>query len=226
MPRRRIVMLLVACALVAPAAARAAEPNPDTGGTSMPATDPALTATANVLVGQVATFSGTLPADAGRIVTIERHDAVTDTWIPVATALVAADGSYEATWQTDVTGRLRTRASVERTAEAGAALALAAPHEASLTVYRPAVASWYGPGFYGRRTACGKRMSRSLLGVAHKKLPCGTDVALTYEGRTVTVPVVDRGPFKRGRRWDLTIAAAKALGFTFTDRIGAVRVDR
>ena len=67
-------------------------------------------------------------------------------------------------------------------------------------------------------------MSRTLLGVAHRKLPCGTDVALTYEGRTITVPVVDRGPFKRGRRWDLTIAAAKALGFTFTDRIGAVRV--
>ena len=49
-------------------------------------------------------------------------------------------------------------------------------------------------------------------------------VALTYEGRTITVPVVDRGPFKRGRRWDLTVGAAKALGFTFTDRIGAVRV--
>ncbi len=93
-----------------------------------------------------------------------------------------------------------------------------------MTVYRPAVASWYGPGFYGRKTACGQRMSRTLLGVAHRKLPCGTEVALTYGGRAITVPVVDRGPFRPGRRWDLTAATAKALGFTFTDRIGAVRV--
>ena len=93
-----------------------------------------------------------------------------------------------------------------------------------MTVYRPAVASWYGPGFYGRRTACGQRMTRTLLGVAHRTLPCGTEVALTYRGRSITVPVVDRGPFRAGRRWDLTAATAKALGFAFTDRIGAVRV--
>ena len=229
MPRCRIHMLLmlVACAaLAAPAAARAADPAPDTGGTAMPEEAPALTATQHVLVGQVATFRGSLPADAGRVVTIERHDALTDEWVPVATAAIASDGSYEATWETDVTGRLRTRANVQRPAESGAALALATPHEASLTVYRPATASWYGPGFYGRRTACGQRMSRKLLGVAHRKLPCGTDVAIAYEGATITVPVVDRGPFKRGRRWDLTIATARALGFTFTDRIGAVRVDQ
>ena len=93
MPRRRIVMLLVACALAAPAAARAADPAPDTGGTAMPAGDLALTATQHVLVGQVATFRGSLPADAGRVVTIERHDAVTDEWIAVATALIASDGT-------------------------------------------------------------------------------------------------------------------------------------
>ena len=64
-----------------------------------------------------------------------------------------------------------------------------------MTVYRAAVASWYGPGFYGRKTACGQRMTRKLLGVAHKRLPCGTEVALSYGGRSITVPVVDRGPF-------------------------------
>ena len=226
MPRRRIAMLLFVCALAAPASARAdtAAPGPDTGGTAAPAGDLPLTPTAHVLVGKVATFRGLLPADAGRIVTIERHDAVADQWIPVATALVTAGGAFEARWQTDVTGRLRTRATVQRTAEEGAALAAAAAHETSLTVYRPALASWYGPGFYGRKTACGKRMTRTLLGVAHRKLPCGTDVALTYRGRTITVPVVDRGPFRPGRRWDLTAATAKSLGFTFTDRLGAVRV--
>jgi rare lipoprotein A len=227
MPRRRIhMLLLVACVLATPGAARAADPAPDTGGTSMPATDPALSATGHVLVGQVATFRGSLPADAGKVVTIERHDVVTGAWIPVARATIAADGAYEAEWEADVAGRLRTRANVERRAGDGASLALVAPHETSLTVYRPATASWFGPGFYGRRTACGRRMTRRLLGVAHKKLPCGTDVAIAYEGSTITVPVVDRGPFKRGRRWDLTAATAKALGFAATDRIGAVRVDQ
>ena len=79
-----------------------------------------------------------------------------------------------------------------------------------MTVYRPAVASWYGPGFYGRRTACRLKLTRSLLGVAHKKLPCGTEVALLYRGESITVPVVDRGPFIRGRSWDLTATARGA----------------
>ena len=63
-----------------------------------------------------------------------------------------------------------------------------------------------------------------LLGVAHRRLPCGTPVALYYQGRTIVVPVVDRGPFRHGVTWDLTEATAQALGFTTTDRIGAVRL--
>jgi rare lipoprotein A len=106
----------------------------------------------------------------------------------------------------------------------GEAVAASASPELAITVHRPAMATWYGPGFYGRRTACGHRMTRSLLGVAHKTLPCGTQVAVLYKGRRITVPVVDRGPFRRGTRWDLTAATAGALGFKFTDRLGAVRV--
>jgi rare lipoprotein A len=223
MPARRIFMLLLVCALVAPAAAHADDPAPSTGGTAAPVADPGLTATAHVLVGKVGAFRGSLPDDAGRTVTIERLDAATAQWLPIAAATIAADGSYLARWRADVAGRLTTRATVARTA--GAALALAAPLEATMTVYRSATASWYGPGFYGRATACGVRMTRKLLGVAHRTLPCGSQVALTYKGNAITVPVVDRGPFKRGRRWDLTAAAAKALGFTSTDRLGAVPVD-
>ena len=106
----------------------------------------------------------------------------------------------------------------------GQAVAAAATPELAITVHRPAVATWYGPGFYGRRTACGQRMSRTLLGVAHKRLPCGTQVAVLYQGRRITVPVVDRGPFRHGTEWDLTAATARALGFEHTDRVGAVRV--
>jgi rare lipoprotein A (peptidoglycan hydrolase) len=65
-------------------------------------------------------------------------------------------------------------------------------------------ASWYGPGLYGRRTACGIRLGRSTAGVAHRKLPCGALVTFRYRGRFTTVPVIDRGPFARRVSWDLT----------------------
>jgi hypothetical protein len=219
MPARRIAMLLLTCALAAPAAADAQS----TGGTAAPEPDPALSATQHPLMGEVMEFRGTLPDDAGRVVTIERLDEEAGAWVVLATAPIAADGTYLARWKADVAGRITTRATVAGTP--GAALASAAPFETSLTVYRPAVASWYGPGFYGRRTACGLRMTRTLLGVAHKKLPCGTPVAIAYEGKSITVPVVDRGPYVHGRKWDLTAAAAKSIGFASTDRLGAVRVD-
>src|SRR5215217_6155860 len=102
---RRIVMLLAACALAAPAAASAADPEPSTGGTAAPIGEPALIATPNVLEGSLARFRGTFPARAaGRTVTIERFDAGTGAWIPFASALVASDGSYVATWRADVIG--------------------------------------------------------------------------------------------------------------------------
>ena len=107
---------------------------------------------------------------------------------------------------------------------AGQAIAASATPELAITVHRSAVATWFGPGFYGRRTACGQQMSRSLLGVAHKRMRCGTQVAVLYKGRRITVPVVDRGPFRHGTEWDLTAATAQALGFEHTDRVGAVRV--
>jgi rare lipoprotein A (peptidoglycan hydrolase) len=66
-------------------------------------------------------------------------------------------------------------------------------------------------------------MSRTLQGVAHKTLPCGTRVSLLYRGRRLTVPVVDRGPYAAGKHWDLTAATAAALRFTHTDRVGAIR---
>ena len=221
---RRIAMLLFVCALVAPASARGAD-GPPTGGTPAPIADPGLMPSPNVLVGNVAMFRGSLPHEAGRTVSIERLDAGTAQWVPIASATIGADGGYLARWRADLTGRLTTRATVVRAVETGATVATSAPLEATMTVYRPALATWYGPGFYGRRTACGLRMTRQLLGVAHRTLPCGTQVALTYRGRAITVPVVDRGPFKRGRRWDLTSAAARALGFAYMDRLGAIPVE-
>lgn len=76
------------------------------------------------------------------------------------------------------------------------------------------LASWYGPGFYGNRTACGQIYSPQIMGVAHKTLPCGTLLVLSYGGRSVTVPVIDRGPYVAGRTLDLSNATKLALGCT------------
>jgi rare lipoprotein A (peptidoglycan hydrolase) len=73
-------------------------------------------------------------------------------------------------------------------------------------------ASWYGPGFWGNRTACGKKLRKTTVGVAHRKLPCGSRVVLAYGGRWVRAKVIDRGPYVNGRKWDLTQALAMRLG--------------
>jgi len=66
---------------------------------------------------------------------------------------------------------------------------------------------------YGLGLACGGVLGRNELGVAHKTAPCGTLITFTYAGRSLTVPVIDRGPYIVGREWDLTGAAAEALAF-------------
>jgi murein DD-endopeptidase MepM/ murein hydrolase activator NlpD len=81
----------------------------------------------------------------------------------------------------------------------------------SITQYK---ATWYGPGFWGRRTACGQTLTRDTHGVAHRTLPCGTRVLLSKNGRSVKTRVIDRGPFVRGITWDLTKATAEKLGFS------------
>ena len=79
--------------------------------------------------------------------------------------------------------------------------------------------SWYGPGLIGNGTACGQILTRTLFGVAHRSLPCGTLVSFRWKGRVVTAPVVDRGPYVSGRIFDLTYALCKKLGHCFTGPI-------
>jgi hypothetical protein len=224
-------LFLTALALAAVAAPAAADEPPTTGGAQAP-TSPAtqglisaqgahvtLSARAGSMHGRVTRFRGSAPE--GRDVVVERLDSATGTWTTLTRSTAAADGTYAAAWRTSGLGAHRVRAVLDR--DGGAAAATTAP-ELGITVHRPATATWYGPGFYGRRTACGQRMSRTLQGVAHKTLPCGTKVSLLYHGRRITVPVVDRGPYAAGKYWDLTSATATALRFTHTDRVGAVRV--
>ena len=90
--------------------------------------------------------------------------------------------------------------------------------------HRASLATWFGPGFYGQRTACGQVLTPAVVGVAHRSLPCGTLVKMSYHGRGLIVPVIDRGPYAHnGAAWDLTSGAAQALGILDTVRI-ATRV--
>ena len=83
--------------------------------------------------------------------------------------------------------------------------------------------SWYGPGFFENRLPCWPWLAANGLpiqflpdtwGVAHKSLPCGTMVTLTHGANTVTVPVVDRGPYIAGREFDLSPRVKAELGCT------------
>jgi rare lipoprotein A (peptidoglycan hydrolase) len=107
------------------------------------------------------------------------------------------------------TGGAATGASYD--AQAGSGLAFAP--------LRSAGATWYGPGFYGKRTACGQTLRPGTLGVAHRSLPCGTAVKFVFGGRVVVTRVIDRGPYTTGFAWDLTNGTREALGFEGSGRI-------
>src|SRR5438309_5528894 len=83
------------------------------------------------------------------------------------------------------------------------------------------IATWFGPGFYGQRTACGQLLTPAVVGVANRTLRCGTLVNVSYRSRRLIVPVIDRGPYANGADWDLTSEAARALGIQDTVRIRA-----
>jgi len=223
----RILLLAAALSagLVPTAHAQTGGAAPEAGGAPYAADGQvALVSRTDHLLGRLVRFAGRAGGrEAGVPITVERFDPLLHTWVAVTTAITGEQGVFAARWRADHIGVFRFRAVVTPHGEAQAATA---SPEVAVTVYKPAVATWYGPGFYGRRTACGQRMSKHLLGVAHKKLKCGTRVALFHAGRTITVPVVDRGPFRHGTDWDLTSATAEALGFTATGTIGAVRLRR
>ena len=89
-----------------------------------------------------------------------------------------------------------------------------------LSVTGPALAqcggaSWYGPGFHGKRAASGERFDQNAMTAAHRTLPFGTVVKVVDQrtGKSVTVKINDRGPFHGSRIIDLSKAAASKLGF-------------
>lgn len=206
--------------LALPAAASAAQ----TGGfgydgAGMPAIDGSqLTAGVRQIVGRPVTFSGRLSGvRAGEPIDIQRAGAAGQ-WTLVARVIAAADGSFTARWTPSRVERFAVRAVPQ-----GPTLRSSATTPTStVAIFKSTKATWYGPGLYGSRTYCGKRLTRRLVGVAHKRLPCGTKVEVLYNGRSIVVPVVDRGPFGTRAEYDLTAAAARRLGVSHTVTVGAL----
>ena len=81
------------------------------------------------------------------------------------------------------------------------------------------VASWYGPGFFGNETSCGVPLAKDTIGVAHRKLPCGTKLTVYAHGNWANAEVIDRGPFVKNVQWDLTQALATQLGVKYTEKV-------
>jgi rare lipoprotein A len=212
--RPAIFAYLVGFAVLLVTAAPAAAGN---GGLGYGQADSSLTAPGQML-GQPIKFSGTIPgASAGETIEIQKMD-VKAGWIVVTTTTTAAGGNFTAQWLPTKSEKLSVRA-VPTNATVRAASAIPVK---TISVYKSFSATWFGPGFYGNRTGCGRKMTRKLIGVAHKKLKCGTKVEIYYKGRTIVAPVVDRGPFRKGTEYDLTYAAAKKLKFKQTDSLGAL----
>ena len=166
-------------------------------------------------------FTGSVAAgDAGQVVEIERRGHETNwTWAATAHSTVASDGSFSVVWRANHIGRFAFRAILQ--SASGLRTAGASP-TVTVTVYRTARATLYGPGFYGKRTACGVKLTRSTIGLANRTLRCGEHVSVYYQGRTLSVPVIDRGPYTNGADFDLTTATGRALGIAGTEQIGAV----
>jgi len=146
---------------------------------------------------------------------LQAGDAGTDVKTLQRLLGVAVDGHFgEATAK--AVRRLQRRRGLEADGKVGPAT-----RRALAKRWNVRTATYYGPGLYGNRTACGQKLSHGLRGVAHKKLPCGTRVPVYYAGRISILPVVDRGPFVKGVTFDITEGAAKALGMRSTVRIRA-----
>jgi hypothetical protein len=182
-----------------PAAADAAAADPTPGAGDVTIARRRL----DVVAGRRALVVGHVAgAGSGRAVALQRRSGAG--WRTIRRDRTAGDGGFAFRFRPREPGSAAVRV------RSGAAR----EHVGRLNVYRRAQVSWYGPGLYGGHLGCGGTLTPGTLGVAHKTLPCGAKVTLRHGGRTVRVPVVDRGPYAGGREFDLTAATKGRLGFS------------
>jgi len=163
----------------------------------------------NVLARRAAVVHGTVrPAGPGRQVMLERRTR--RGWATLDRSRTRRGGGFALRAQVarPLSAAVRVRAA------RGDRVGGARERIGRLNVFRRALVSWYGPGFYGNHLGCGGILHYGQLGVAHKTLPCGTMVTLRNGSRMVRVPVIDRGPYVGAREFDLTAATKDRLGFS------------
>ena len=152
----------------------------------------------------------------------------------IAALLACAAASSQAQQEGEGSAELEAAAEVAlvaadtlgQTIEATLAQAVAATP--SPTPSQSGIASWYGPGFHGRKTANGETFNMDALTAAHRWLPFGSLVRVQnmINGRSVDVRINDRGPFIKQRIIDLSRAAAKALGLGGTKQVELTLLDK
>ncbi len=235
-----IAAVLIFGAVAAPASTLAATGGtglPTAGGAGLPTATPsataagvanqrvsvsgdgiAMTSRTGVLLNGRLWLTGTVSSvQAGRTLQVEQQSSQAGSqWTQAASATIGPGGSFVAAWRPTQVGRFSVRVMLGGSARVSPAV--------GVIVYRPSIATLFGPGLWGNHTACGRLLKKATLGVANRKLPCGTQVAIYYRGRTVVVPVIDRGPYANHANWDITMATGRALGMNSTDTVGAMSV--
>lgn len=153
----------------------------------------------------------------GRRVRLQRQTP-SKRWLTVATSHVAKSGRFSVSWRTRAARNhdLRlTLLAVRGSAHSAArSAATSASPPVRVSVLGRTRATWFGPGFYGSRTACGLTLRTVTEGVAHRTLPCGSKVEVRHRGRSVVLPVIDRGPFANQADFDLTKNVADRIGLS------------
>ena len=204
-----MVMAGIAGAYAAVPAISGQSPEAAASGGGAPATAVKLTAHRNVMANRAVTLHG-------RVVPSGRREVLIRVGGTKLRTRTAEDGSFNARWRGARAGVYTARARVAENRSVRS-------HRVRINVYRSAAASYYGPGLYGGGLACGGTLTPSKMGVANKTLPCGAKVTLRYHGNTVTVPVIDRGPYSGNREYDLTAATKAKLGFPSTGTVLSTR---
>lgn len=165
----------------------------------------------HVLVGGSVRVTGRAGAPYGTIVRLQARKG--GVWRTVDRTHAGRRGRYRLLWRPGITGSRALRVLA----------AGARRHSGRVAVYRRAIASWFGPGLFGSALACGGHLTARTLGVANKTLPCGAKLRIRYRGRSLSVRVIDRGPYIGSREFDLTAAVRARLRF---DGVGTILTTR